>query len=105
MIRMNGMQGDDASPPRGAAPDSSARPDSVPEVVARDLPESPLIDVNQFASLLSCSTKHVRRMADAGRCPPPIRLGSLIRWNRKVVDEWISAGCPPVRQVRLGGRR
>lgn len=64
---------------------------------------SPLIDVNGLAALLSCSTKHVRRMADGGRCPPPIRLGSLLRWNRKVVDDWIAAGCPQVRRVRMGG--
>lgn len=64
----------------------------------------PLIDVNEVAAKLSCSTKHVRRMADAGRCPPPIRLGSLQRWNRKVIDDWIAAGCPAVRHVRSAAR-
>lgn len=67
--------------------------------------DSPLIDVGCVAALLSCSTKHVRRMADAGRCPAPIRLGGLVRWNRKVVQDWIAAGCPPVRTVRLSARR
>lgn len=64
----------------------------------------PLIDVNEFAARLACSAKHVRRMADAGRCPPPIRLGRLLRWDRHVVDDWVAAGCPVVRQVRLSRR-
>ncbi|MCE9629458.1 MAG: helix-turn-helix domain-containing protein [Planctomycetia bacterium] len=68
--------------------------------VETDKAPSPLIDVNEFASKLACSTKHVRRMADNGRCPPPIRLGGLRRWNRKAVDDWIAAGCPVVRHVR-----
>ncbi len=67
--------------------------------------ESPLIDVNEFAAKLSCSTKHVRRMADSGRCPPAIRLGGCHRWTRQVVDDWIAAGCPVVRQPRACGRR
>jgi len=67
--------------------------------------ESPLMDVKAFAALLRCSTKHIRRMADAGRCPPPIRLGSLLRWNRKVVDEWIAADCPMVRAPRMSNRK
>jgi prophage regulatory protein len=67
-------------------------------------PGSPLIDVKAFAALLGCSTKHVRRMADAGRCPPPIRLGGLIRWHRKIVGDWIDAGCPTVRHVRMNHR-
>lgn len=67
--------------------------------------ESPLMDAKAFAALLRCSTKHIRRMADAGRCPPPVRLGSLLRWNRKVVDEWITAGCPMVRTPRMNNRK
>jgi predicted DNA-binding transcriptional regulator AlpA len=65
----------------------------------------PLIDVKEFAAKLSCCPNHVRRMADSGRCPPPIHLGGLHRWNRQVVDDWIAAGCPVVRQVRMSGRK
>lgn len=67
-------------------------------------PVPQMIDVSEFATILACSVKHVRRMADAGKCPAPIRLGTLQRWSRKVVDDWIAAGCPPIRQVRLGRR-
>ena len=67
--------------------------------------EKPLIDVKEFATKLGCCPKHIRRMADAGRCPPSIQLGGLHRWNRQVVDDWIAAGCPVVRHVRVGGRK
>jgi predicted DNA-binding transcriptional regulator AlpA len=30
----------------------------------------------------------------AGRMPTPVRLGSLMRWRRKEIMEWIDAGCP-----------
>jgi predicted DNA-binding transcriptional regulator AlpA len=65
----------------------------------------PLIDVKEFAAKLSCCPKHIRRMADSGRCPPPIHLGGLHRWNRQVVDDWIAAGCPVVRPVRMSSRK
>lgn len=65
----------------------------------------PLIDSKEFAAKLGCCSKHVLRMADSGRCPPPILLGGLRRWNRQVVDDWIAAGCPMVRQARMGRRK
>jgi len=68
--------------------------------------ELPLIDVAEFAAKLGVSPQHIRRMSDAGRCPPPIRLGRLVRWGRKIVDDWIATGCPVVRQPRLrSGKR
>lgn len=52
-----------------------------------------LFDVQQVADLLNCSPRHVYRLADAGKMPRPLRLGSLVRWNREILDEWIAAGC------------
>jgi len=72
---------------------------------AKPTAEKPLIDVKEFAAKLGCCPKHIRRMADSGRCPPSIQLGGLHRWNRQVVDDWIAAGCPVVRHVRVGGRK
>ena len=104
MIRVEDfLPAEDGDHKPGTSPANQAGgPASPPD---RPLPLGPLIDVGGVAVLLSCSTKHVRRMADAGRCPPPIRLGGLVRWSRKVVEDWIAAGCPPVRTVRMGGRR
>lgn len=58
-----------------------------------------LLDVGQVAELLSCSPRHVYRLSDAGRMPPPVRLGALVRWSRQSLEEWIAAGCKPCRAV------
>jgi predicted DNA-binding transcriptional regulator AlpA len=64
------------------------------------LPPPPdLIDVVAVANKLTCSTRHVRRLADAGKLPPPLKLGNLVRWNRQVIEDWISAGCPNCRRA------
>ena len=52
-----------------------------------------LLDVEAVAGLLSCSTRHVYRLADAGRMPRPLKLGALVRWRRNEVLEWIAEGC------------
>jgi excisionase family DNA binding protein len=58
-----------------------------------------LIDVNTVALLGSCSTRHIYRLADAGKMPAPVRLGALVRWRRAEIEQWIADGCKPVRQV------
>jgi excisionase family DNA binding protein len=57
------------------------------------------IDVQEVARMCSCSTRHIWRLADAGKMPAPIRLGALVRWNRQVIEQWIAAGCPPARRT------
>ena len=52
------------------------------------------LNVKQVAELLSCSPRHVYRLSDAGRMPPKLKLGALVRWNRELLDEWIASGCP-----------
>jgi excisionase family DNA binding protein len=56
-----------------------------------------LLDVRAVAQLLDCSTRHVYRLADAGKMPAPLRLGALVRWRRQDLDAWLSAGCKPIR--------
>lgn len=53
-----------------------------------------LLDVRTVAALLGCSSRHVYRLADGGRMPRPIKLGSLVRWRRAELRAWIDAGCP-----------
>lgn len=62
--------------------------------------ESPakLLDVQAVAELCGCSTRHVYRLSDAGKMPRPLKLGSLVRWSRAAIEEWIDAGCPSCRQ-------
>jgi excisionase family DNA binding protein len=70
-------------------------PSTAPPTVA----EPPvLLDVQAVAQLLGCSTRHVYRLADAGRMPASRRLGRLIRWSRLELLDWIGGGCRPVRR-------
>lgn len=61
-----------------------------------------LLDVRAVAELLSCSPRHVYRLSDGGRMPPPVRLGGLVRWSRAALLAWMEQGCRPVRQQGRG---
>ena len=61
-------------------------------------PETALIDVGAVAKLLSCSARHVYRMADSGSMPRPVKLGALVRWSRTAIESWIADGCPLCRK-------
>jgi predicted DNA-binding transcriptional regulator AlpA len=37
-------------------------------------------------------------LADSGKLPAPIRIGSSVRWNADIIDEWIRNGCPACRK-------
>jgi len=56
--------------------------------------ESILLNVHSVAKLLGCSPRHVRRLADTGRMPRPVKLGALVRWSRLEIEGWIAQGCP-----------
>jgi excisionase family DNA binding protein len=62
--------------------------------MAATLAQMPLMDVCQVAHLLNCSSRHVYRLANSGRMPRGVRLGALVRWDRRVIEAWIAAGCP-----------
>ena len=55
-----------------------------------------MFSVEDLADRWSCSTRHVYRLADEGRIPQPIKLGTLARWPRSVIEIWESEGCPKV---------
>ena len=60
------------------------------------LVSSRLLDVDAVASMLDVSSRHVYRMADAGRMPAPVRLGGSVRWDRNALQKWLDDGCPPI---------
>src|SRR5262249_6730707 len=66
-----------------------------------DAPAAALLDVRAVAQLLACSPRHVYRLADAAKMPSPVRLGSLVRWRREALEQWIKDGCHPLG--RRGG--
>jgi predicted DNA-binding transcriptional regulator AlpA len=57
-----------------------------------------MIDIEVFADLLDVSTRHLRRLVDAGKAPQPTRLGACVRWPRHVVEAWLADGCPNCRK-------
>jgi predicted DNA-binding transcriptional regulator AlpA len=63
-----------------------------------------LLDGEQVGEVLHCSARHVIRMADRGLMPPPVRLGSLVRWQRGAIDSWIAKGCPAMRRIKETSR-
>jgi excisionase family DNA binding protein len=56
-----------------------------------------LLDVNAVARFLSCSARHVYRLADSGRMPRPQKLGALVRWDRIELEKWLADGCRECR--------
>ena len=64
-------------------------------------PPAALVDVEAVAAMLSCSARHIYRLAEAGQLPRPVRLGALVRWKRGELEAWVEEGCPP---TNLGGR-
>ena len=72
-----------------------------PAAEAAALPRR-LADAKQVGFHLSCSWRHVLRMADGGLMPWGVKLGALRRWDLDQLEEWITAGCKPVRPT--GGR-
>ena len=66
---------------------------------ATDSPAT-LFDVEQVATILNCSPRHVYRLADAGAMPRPRHLGALVRWSRLEIEAWVKAGCPSCRSSK-----
>jgi excisionase family DNA binding protein len=80
----------------------------------RDTVTNSLLDVQQVAEILGISTRTVRRLADRGVMPRPVKLGALLRWPAETGDpmtgihDWITAGCPTIgrgcSRMQKGGR-
>lgn len=64
-----------------------------------------MLGVTDLAERWGCSTRHVRRLADSGRIPRPIKLGSLLRWSANQIESWEADGCPNVRKAAKGGEK
>lgn len=59
-----------------------------------------LIDVKATGKRLGCSWRTVYRLADSGKIPKGVKLGSLRRWDEAELDAFIENGCRPPK----GGR-
>ena len=58
--------------------------------MARIISNALLLDVHDVAAICGCSARHVKRLADLGEIPAPIRLGHLRRWSKAALETWIT---------------
>ena len=52
--------------------------------------EAATYTADELAILLNVSVRHVWRLRDLNQLPASIRLGKLVRWPRKLVNEWLA---------------
>ena len=55
-----------------------------------------MLTVEDVAKLLSVCAQSVWRWSKEGRIPSPISLGSLKRWSRDTLVQWVADGCKPL---------
>lgn len=60
--------------------------------------ETKLLNLQEVAEKLNMSTRTVRRYADRRLLPKARSIGRLVRWVEAELDEWIEAGCPPLKE-------
>ena len=59
--------------------------------------QSAMLTATGVAAMLACSPRTIYRLVDAGRIPGPVRIGGMVRWPRKLLEQWILDGCPVPR--------
>lgn len=70
-----------------------------------EAPSEVLADLRGVAARLLVSERTVERMVEAGKMPPPMKLGRLRRWRLADVESWIASGCPAAAVRVKGGKR
>lgn len=56
------------------------------------MPASATIGRPDLSNILDCSEKHVHRLTKAGKLPPPIHVGRLLRWRVGTIRDWLRNG-------------
>lgn len=51
------------------------------------------ISAKEMAEILSVSTRQIWRLNSEKKIPKPIRIGRLVRWNRREILNWFNLGC------------
>ena len=57
--------------------------------------EPVLLRGRDSAAVCGVSPRHWRRLHDAGRTPPPVKMGRLLLWRPADLRTWVDLGCPP----------
>ena len=61
-----------------------------------------MLGIRDVAGLMQCSERHITNLRKAGRMPPPVKLGAIVRWSRAVIEDWIRTGCPSMANLPAG---
>lgn len=56
--------------------------------------ECMLADAKEAAAICGMSRAAWYKHLSAGKIPRPVKIGSLTRWRRQELMDWIDAGCP-----------
>jgi predicted DNA-binding transcriptional regulator AlpA len=62
-----------------------------------------MLSMKDVAHLMQCSDKHVVNLRKQARMPACIKLGTLVRWPRTLIEAWIADGCPEVGELGRSG--
>ncbi len=53
----------------------------------------PLLELDDWTTILACSRRQVETMRAAGKLPPPdLHIGKLPRWRAPTAREWLAKG-------------
>lgn len=66
---------------------------------------TPLLTVDALAARLSISRSTLYRSLQLGELPEPLRIAERLRWDSRVVENWLANGCPKAARKRPGRRR
>jgi excisionase family DNA binding protein len=59
-------------------------------------PSATLLHAKQIAVFLGCTPKHIRRLAERGEFPKPVKAGrKILRWHREAVEKWLAEQAYP----------
>lgn len=57
-----------------------------------------LLNAQHVAKILGCSPRKVFWLNSCGCLPRPIPIGSLVRWRKQEIENWLLAGAPPLNK-------
>lgn len=58
-----------------------------------------MMGIQELARQLQCSKRHITNLRNSRRIPPPVMLGNIVRWPRRVIEAWVNSGCPPAHDI------
>ncbi len=61
---------------------------------AKQLPDILLWTANETGAAVGVSGRTIKHWTASSRMPGYVKICGRARWNRRIVESWIEAGCP-----------